>query len=425
MVELWRLGTKLLPAPAQESAPRTMPQWEWNDRDYDSSGIQPYQLKATAGGKTVSRWLFVRIQDPGWNRIECRQGAPTLLVNDGDNTLYGVFARDGEGAVYQLEPEKGALGRADVFCCEVPEGMEQSPGAFLQNKIWLVGGSQIDPEVCSDKVWCFDPKTKQSGPVATTGTPTMWTPRMGHVCATFDGKLWILGGVDEHANTLSDVWYLEGTTWRESKPLKLDPDEVERRTPLCLLAATEFDNKLWVYGGLDAPFGTPQTALWYLPKEPCPTCHGSGNVEGKVCSTCQGGGWQRDYSDWQRMTRRRRTVETSGQDLHSGDPFGSTLCVDKTQGVPLLCGLGTFQESQGITSAMFRLTGLSYGTTNEADLTEVKYPITPDNGWPTLRDAAALQQPFRLSAVAFRSHIFVVSLVYGADNRSLTYLVQS
>lgn len=28
-------------------------------------------------------------------------------------------------------------------------------------------------------------------------------------------------------------------------------------------------------------------------EEPCPTCHGSGNVGGKPCATCHGGGWQR------------------------------------------------------------------------------------------------------------------------------------
>jgi hypothetical protein len=223
---------------------------------------------------------------------------------------------------------------------------------------------------------------------------------MGHACTTFDGKLWILGGVDENGNTLSDAWYLEGTTWREGKPLA---------TPLCLPAAIEFDERLWVYGGLDAPFGTPQTALRYRTKD----------------------------GDWQRMTRRGRVATSAsqnphsgdpsaGQDPHSGDPFGSALCVDKTQRVPRLCGLGTFQEDQGIISAMFRLSGLSYGATNAADLSDVSYPITPDKGWPTERgDGDYVQQPFRLSAVAFRSHIFVVSLVYGADHRSLTYLVQS
>ena len=31
---------------------------------------------------------------------------------------------------------------------------------------------------------------------------------MGHACAVFDGKMWILGGMDEDGNTLSDVWCL-------------------------------------------------------------------------------------------------------------------------------------------------------------------------------------------------------------------------
>ncbi len=38
--------------------------------------------------------------------------------------------------------------------------------------------------------------------------------------------------------------------------------------------------------------GTRRTFAMEL-DEPCPTCHGSGNVNGKPCSTCGGTGWQR------------------------------------------------------------------------------------------------------------------------------------
>ena len=40
-------------------------------------------------------------------------------------------------------------------------------------------------------------------------------------------------------------------------------------------------------------------ALEFEVEEPCPTCHGSGNVAGKPCATCHGSGWQ----------RRRRQVD--------------------------------------------------------------------------------------------------------------------
>jgi DnaJ-class molecular chaperone len=42
----------------------------------------------------------------------------------------------------------------------------------------------------------------------------------------------------------------------------------------------------------EAYSGTRKTFEFEM-EEPCPTCHGSGNVGGKPCATCHGGGWQR------------------------------------------------------------------------------------------------------------------------------------
>jgi DnaJ-class molecular chaperone len=44
---------------------------------------------------------------------------------------------------------------------------------------------------------------------------------------------------------------------------------------------------------LEEAHGGVRKTLSLGTEEPCPTCHGSGNVDGKMCSTCQGGGWQR------------------------------------------------------------------------------------------------------------------------------------
>ena len=66
-----------------------------------------------------------------------------------------------------------------------------------------------------------------------------------------------------------------------------------------------------------------------------------------------------------------------------------------------------------------------YGEDFKRDRASVKlnaYAITPANDWPTTV-GTNLQQAFRLSAVRFKSYIFVVSLVYGGDSRSLSYLV--
>jgi hypothetical protein len=107
--------------------------------------------------------------------------------------------------------------------------------------------------------------------------------------------------------------------------------------------------------------------------------------------------------------------------LASADPFGSALCVDNSgPDGPELTGLVTLQTTGGLVSQMLQLTGI---VGEEADLHPDVFPIGKDKGWPTTKDTS-LQQAFRLSAVSFKNYIFVVSLVYGTDNRSLTYLVQ-
>jgi len=44
---------------------------------------------------------------------------------------------------------------------------------------------------------------------------------------------------------------------------------------------------------LEEAYGGTRKTFEFELEEPCPSCHGSGNVGGKPCATCRGGGWQR------------------------------------------------------------------------------------------------------------------------------------
>ncbi len=44
---------------------------------------------------------------------------------------------------------------------------------------------------------------------------------------------------------------------------------------------------------LDEAFNGARKSFSLEVDEPCPVCHGSGNVDGKPCATCHGSGWQR------------------------------------------------------------------------------------------------------------------------------------
>ena len=381
-VTLSRLGISLL-----DNAPSVQSDW-WPDSTYQDRGLQPYELTATENNKSVSRWVFVRVQAPGWNKVLSDQGSPTLLLNQSDDNLYGVFVAGGEAAAYQINPN--APGKEDRFVCSVPAGMEKSPGVIFNNQIWLIGGSQIEPEICSKQVWSFDLINQQDPgrPVWVKRPDMPLLRRMGHACTIFQERIWVLGGVDDNGNTLTDVWSadLDGE-WRQ---------ELSLTVPLCLHTAIAFTvldgsnvERLWVYGGFDAPFGQPQTSLWFLT---------AGEVPPKWCP-----------------------MPLPGQDIRQ--PYGSALCVVTQNAEKVLCGVGTFSMGTGVTTAsMFTLTGIYFAPLH-TDLAESNSISTYD-GWLIKKQTNDVLASFRLSAVGFQSYIFATSLVYGANSNSLTYLVQ-
>jgi DnaJ-class molecular chaperone len=52
---------------------------------------------------------------------------------------------------------------------------------------------------------------------------------------------------------------------------------------------------------LEEAFAGTRKSLSLELNEPCPTCHGAGNVDGKPCATCHGSGWQRAIRTGQRV----------------------------------------------------------------------------------------------------------------------------
>jgi hypothetical protein len=388
-VLLFRGSTQVLPASGDVTAGN---KGEWSDPSTDRiSDMQDYHLVASKDNKQVIDWVFVRIQNPGWNRIpKCQEGTPISMMNNHDDQLFGVFLLDGIASLYQLDPNQGTLGAEDRFLKQVPRGLETSPGAYFNEKIWIVGGSQIDPNVCSNTVWSFDPLTKESNSVQAS-----WKPRMGHACLAYKNALWIIGGADAAGNTLPEVYRsTDGAHWTQ----------VTAQMPALVMAgATVYDDRLWLCGGTADVFGTPQKLLWYLSKGNDPN-------------------WK--DATWTKMSFHGSISGPSFSELPYGDPFALGLTPGKLANDDVLCGMGTFFQTQpsGIKSRKFTVKGINYET-NLAQL-QLDDDIPSTKLWPTTVDGSDLQQPFYLTATQFRSLIFAVSLVYGSKSTSLSYLVQ-
>ncbi|MEN6374658.1 MAG: kelch repeat-containing protein [Smithella sp.] len=229
----------------------------------------------------VEQTLSIKVLQPGWydkknTLIKCDSGhpdktdshydlEPTLLVNADNAKLYGLFRFKFKGREWILLFETQNPFGDWIFVPTLfdkkegylPEGIATSPGVYHDDKIWLIGGSQIDPDQCSNGVWCLDcldltTEEKEWKDRTPTPTPELphWKSRMGHAVLVFDNKIWLMGGLDEAGNPLNDIWTLD-ISKEENKWTQLAEADWE---PRCLFSTAVFEGKIWIYGGAAAPF---------------------------------------------------------------------------------------------------------------------------------------------------------------------------
>jgi hypothetical protein len=237
-----------------------------------------FRLQGFDGSRQVARELQVSVLDWGWhdlrntvwegdpgyptpetetesNRLREKEAfdlEPTLLLNANEICLYGIFrlkfGRKEKAFLFQTaNPFAGwnfVTSAVPGQKGDVPQGFSSSPGVYLDDKLWLLGGSQIDSEITSNAVWCFDP---QSG-AWENWESAAWPPRMGHAILVFQNQIWVLGGRDAAGNALNDVWSLDV----ESRQWK--PHGQGEWSARCLCHPAVFKNQIWLFGGAKKPF---------------------------------------------------------------------------------------------------------------------------------------------------------------------------
>jgi hypothetical protein len=216
-----------------------------------------FVLSGKADDESKPRTSKVRVEvlQTGWhdstktfqnNRLE-----PTLLFNADNQIVYGVFRDKSVGnsqARRLFQSENPFWGWAHIHS-QIPESFATSAGTYCDNKLWFIGGSQIDPDQTSNQVCCFDPQ-KNSW---TDLDAAPWVRRMGHTCLRIPAdkekdrkeQIWIMGGCDQNGNILDDVWSFDVSTktWR-SADIKLPGNR-------CMFSCVVFNKQVWLCGGLD------------------------------------------------------------------------------------------------------------------------------------------------------------------------------
>lgn len=215
----------------------------------------------------------VQVISSGWNQIAMPQGSPVRLfvANDfggGSARLYGIF-KNGAGR-YALYSSATGVDAWRPEPGEVPQEVATSPGVVFNNKLWLVGGSSVDPAGAGGRVWCYDKGRWSNG--SGGGAPAAWSfptamrARMGHACVAVKDEVWVIGGYNELFGAFSDVWsFKEGAdgrlAWRNLSPncqwgARLNHAAVAYRND-------DRQDEVWIYGGSEDPqSGRPKNDFW-------------------------------------------------------------------------------------------------------------------------------------------------------------------
>jgi len=215
------------------------------------------------GVDNLTREIIVRKEKPGWLSLDYSgsYGEPSTLFGelkfgtDSTPSMAVIFIKNGRARLYRSQIGTGVWLQESS---EIPAGMETSPGVVFDKKLWLLGGSAVNPDQPSDRIWCY---TRDEGWKEWIPKETRFSPRMGHACVVFDEKLWVMGGFDENGNAQNDVWHLAKGEEEWEGPTTADWPE------RCMFGAASSDDRIVVYGGVKEPFGAGYKDLYSRTKD--------------------------------------------------------------------------------------------------------------------------------------------------------------
>ena len=134
-------------------------------------------------------------------------------------------------------------------------GREGHTSVVYDDKMWVLGGlnvARFGQQLYLNDVWYSTNGTTWIQATSAAG----FSKRRSHASVVYDGKIWVIGGLNEYYGSLNDVWYsTNGVNWiRAVGPAAFSP----RRGH----TSVGYDNRMWVIGGLNLGINTFND-VWY------------------------------------------------------------------------------------------------------------------------------------------------------------------
>ncbi|XP_044586204.1 uncharacterized protein LOC123266197 isoform X3 [Cotesia glomerata] len=173
---------------------------------------------------------------------------PTVIVFGGidPHQEYGVAGNTGKN-IYRLKP----LENIWEFVGEMPEPRHHHSVVYFKGRLYVAGGADPRENSLQRKnsvvgtVWSYDPASKKW-----FTEPAMLTPRKNFGLVVCDGKIFAVGGEDNNEVTLRSVEAFDPAkkVWKKMQPMNIARFG---------LAATTFENLIWVAGGISNSITDP------------------------------------------------------------------------------------------------------------------------------------------------------------------------
>ena len=223
----------------------------------------------------VSHQVTVNVLDEGWKKLyplkdkyPKKKSYPSVIFDasgQDNDALYSIFVlnkEDSRKAV--LCKSTNGINDWHIINEAVPVGMESSPGVRLGNRLWLLGGSAVDPENISNRICFYDLARPNKGWRDANVEGFEDGARMGHACVSVDDStILVMGGLDEYGLALNDSWKLSIDNEHETVKAKMLNNSCDW-PPRCMFSAINFYNMIWVCGGVSSPNGSPLGDMWAI-----------------------------------------------------------------------------------------------------------------------------------------------------------------
>ncbi|AKA35333.1 Kelch repeat-containing protein [Flagellimonas lutaonensis] len=122
------------------------------------------------------------------------------------------------------------------------EGRSEHTVLVFDGKLWIIGG--VDRFERSDEVWSSEDGINWTKITNNAG----FESRGEHASVVFNNKIWVVAGIDNLGNPLNDVWSSEdGLNWTQENADAPFAGRLDH-------SLTVFNNKLWLIGGEDGTY---------------------------------------------------------------------------------------------------------------------------------------------------------------------------